>query len=87
MKTDFIRSGKKLFIPISAEFRGNFSIRKISRSRTKMKYKVRKGDSLYKIAKRFRVKVKDLKKWNVTGRYIKPGQMILIYTGSSKSSL
>lgn len=43
-------------------------------------YKVRKGDSLYVIAKRFKVELDALKKWNPTSsRLLKPGQMLTLY--------
>jgi len=44
-------------------------------------YKVRKGDSLSRIAGKFRVPVTDLRKWNTLpkGRYLQPGQRIKLY--------
>jgi len=42
-------------------------------------YKVKKGDSLAKIAKKFRVSVNALKKWNKIKGYIYPNQRIIIY--------
>tara|TARA_Y100001935_G_C17311140_1_gene516381 strand:+ start:4587 stop:5990 length:1404 start_codon:yes stop_codon:yes gene_type:complete len=80
LNSDLIRSGRKLFIPLSDMQRGDFSVRKLPGNRSKMQYKVKRGDSLYKIAKKFKVRVSDLRRWNVVGRYIKPGQRILIYT-------
>jgi membrane-bound lytic murein transglycosylase D len=42
-------------------------------------YRVRLGDSLWKIAKRFHVTVKELKDWNnLTGRRIKPGDLLTL---------
>jgi membrane-bound lytic murein transglycosylase D len=42
-------------------------------------YRVRFGDSLWKIAKRFNVTVKELKDWNnLTGRRIKPGDLLAL---------
>jgi membrane-bound lytic murein transglycosylase D len=42
-------------------------------------YKVRKGDSLYLIAKRFNVSVKQLQQWNPrAGKTIKPGQTLTL---------
>ena len=44
------------------------------------KYKVRKGDSLYLVAKRFNVEVKHLQRWNPrTGKALKPGQTLTVY--------
>ncbi|MGE8498098.1 MAG: LysM peptidoglycan-binding domain-containing protein [Pseudomonas sp.] len=42
-------------------------------------YKVRQGDSLYLIAKRFKVQMKHLKSWNPrTGSALKPGQTLTL---------
>jgi len=50
-------------------------------------YKVKRGDSLYKIARTFNVSVRRLKKWNNL-RYsrIYPGQRLKIYGSSAKVS-
>ncbi|QSX38797.1 lytic transglycosylase [Shewanella sedimentimangrovi] len=47
----------------------------------KVNYKVRSGDSLARIAKKFKVKVADLINWNGLGKdkYLKPGQMLKLY--------
>ena len=47
----------------------------------KLFYKVKKGDSLTAIAKRFQVGIKDIKVWNNihTQKYIKPGQLLTLY--------
>jgi len=42
-------------------------------------YKVKPGDSLASIAKKFRVSVKKLKRWNKIDKYIYPNQKIIIY--------
>ncbi|SDU93546.1 lytic transglycosylase domain-containing protein [Pseudomonas mucidolens] len=42
-------------------------------------YKVKKGDSLYLVAKRFNVKMQHLKRWNPrTSQALKPGQMLVV---------
>ena len=44
-------------------------------------YKVQKGDSLYLIAKRFKVPMKSLQNWNPkAGKALKPGQTITLYS-------
>ena len=47
----------------------------------KIRYKVRRGDSLSRIAKRFRVRVTDIVKWNaiVPERYLQPGQALTLF--------
>ncbi|MDO9625672.1 MAG: LysM peptidoglycan-binding domain-containing protein [Pseudomonas sp.] len=49
------------------------------RGTTATYYKVRKGDSLYAIAKRFKVEMQHLQRWNPrTGSAIKPGQTLTL---------
>ena len=43
-------------------------------------YKVSSGDSLYQIAQRFNVSVKDLQRWNaLKGSNLRPGQTLKLY--------
>ncbi len=43
-------------------------------------YRVRQGDSLYRIAKRFNVHMQHLQSWNPkTGKALKPGQTLTLY--------
>lgn len=52
----------------------------------KVRYKVRKGDSLSKIAKRYKVRIEDIKKWNkaTLGKYLKPNMQIILYVDGRK---
>ncbi|MCU1752281.1 transglycosylase SLT domain-containing protein [Pseudomonas sp. 6D_7.1_Bac1] len=44
-------------------------------------YKVKQGDSLYIVAKRFNVEMQHLKRWNPrVGQALKPGQMLTVYS-------
>ena len=47
----------------------------------KINYRVRQGDSLARISQRFNVPVVKLKQWNpkARGKYIQPGQMLVVY--------
>lgn len=47
----------------------------------RLSYRVRNGDSLWLIAKRFKVSVNDLRSWNNLrqGKYLQPGQKIMVY--------
>jgi membrane-bound lytic murein transglycosylase D len=46
-------------------------------------YRVRSGDSLYEIAKRFNVPMASLQTWNPnTGKSLKPGQTLTLYTAN-----
>jgi len=48
-------------------------------SKKPVQYKVKKGDSLYIVAKRFNVEMQHLKRWNPrTGMALKPGQMLVV---------
>jgi membrane-bound lytic murein transglycosylase D len=51
-------------------------------------YTVRKGDSLSRIANRFNVTVKDLRRWNTlpTGKYLQPGQHIKLYVDVTRQT-
>ena len=77
IKGSFIRAGKRLQIPLSG--RASDRARRIAAVHSKVRYKVREGDSLYKIARRFSVSIEDLKRWNQVGRYIRPGQHLTVY--------
>ncbi|MGO1657335.1 MAG: LysM peptidoglycan-binding domain-containing protein [Marinobacter sp.] len=54
--------------------RGKAMVRKVG-------YRVRKGDSLARIASRFSVNVRDIASWNDlnTARYLQPGQSLVLY--------
>jgi len=75
---DPLSVGKKLVLwtdnnlPTSAK--KNEVIRKLS-------YKVRRGDSLAKIASKFRVKIQDIARWNQinTKKYLQPGQALVLF--------
>ena len=50
-------------------------------------YTVRNGDSLSRIASKYRVDVKDLHRWNtIKGKYIKPGQRLKLYIDVTEQS-
>lgn len=46
-----------------------------------LKYKVRRGDSLYRIADKFDVKINDILSWNKLNKnkYLKPGQRLTLF--------
>jgi membrane-bound lytic murein transglycosylase D len=70
-----IRPGQRLVI--HARDSGNSSEKQI---RT-IKYTVRRGDSLYKIARKFDVSIQDVRRWNNLPRdkYLQPGQRLRLY--------
>jgi len=85
---DVLSVGKSLVIwtddPIAAavaNVAGPGEVRKVS-------YVVRRGDSLARIASRFRVTVNDLVGWNAISpeRYLQPGQQLVLYVDVTKQS-
>ena len=72
-----IRAGADLIIPLSSSPTLAFDASPAARHQ--VKYRVRKGDSLYRIARRFGVKVQDLKKWNrLASNRLQPGQTLTV---------
>jgi membrane-bound lytic murein transglycosylase D len=51
-----------------------------------LRYTVRKGDSLSRIADRFNIRVSDIKRWNRIGKYLQPGQKIKLYVDITRQS-
>ncbi len=60
----------------------------IGKTHQRLGYTVRDGDSLARIAQRFRVTVHNLKHWNNLrdGRYLRPGQRLTLYVDVTKQS-
>jgi membrane-bound lytic murein transglycosylase D len=57
-------------------------------TQSRLHYKVRRGDSLSRIAQRFKVSVADLKRWNtIKGKYLQPGQRIRLYVDVTEQTL
>jgi membrane-bound lytic murein transglycosylase D len=52
-----------------------------SASLKKLRYKVRSGDSLYRIASKFDIKISDILTWNKLNakKYLKPGQRLTLF--------
>ncbi|MBD1553423.1 lytic transglycosylase domain-containing protein [Pseudomonas typographi] len=57
------------------------SSRKVAANKQRAtQYRVREGDSLYQVAKRFNVQAQHLKRWNPqVAKALKPGQMLTVY--------
>jgi membrane-bound lytic murein transglycosylase D len=51
-----------------------------------LRYTIRKGDSLSRIADRFNISVADIKRWNRIGKYLQPGQKIKLYVDLTRQS-
>lgn len=78
LKDSRIRAGKNLLIPLS-ESATAAALGSNRQAQQRLRYRVRKGDSLYTIARRFQVSVTDLKRWNRVGRYIRPGEKLTVF--------
>jgi len=53
----------------------------------KVSYKVRKGDSLHRIADKFQLRVNDILRWNKlnTSKYLQPGQSLTLFVDVTKT--
>ena len=57
-------------------------------TRSSLRYKVRQGDSLARIAQRFKVSISDLRKWNtLDGGYLQPGQRLQLFVDVTEQTL
>lgn len=88
--TDPLRPGKKLVIWTNAANTGTAS-RYAPPSRSKIRkvgYRVRKGDSLARIAGKFNVTVKQIVTWNNIDpkKYLKPGQKLKLHVDVTNGS-
>ncbi|KZM38960.1 lytic transglycosylase [Marinomonas sp. SBI22] len=75
---DPLFAGQKLVVWLKGEKRVNSTGRSVTK---KIIYTIRPGDSLAKVAGKFRVKLADIKKWNpkVTGqKYVQPGDRLTL---------
>jgi membrane-bound lytic murein transglycosylase D len=82
-----IRAGKVLMIPLSDSVVAATSSPRLGIPRSRVRYQVRKGDSLYKIARKFQVKVADLRRWNSVDRYLQPGQRLTVFVDPTRQTL
>ena len=78
IRNDQIYIGRKLtiYVPI------NFDETNYKKNYTrKIAYYVKRGDALSKIAHKYNVSVRNIKKWNnLKSNTIRPGQKLIIYT-------
>lgn len=89
---DPLKTGQKLVIWTQADSKrssaSHFTGPSPMHTNRKINYVVRRGDSLAGIAKRFRVSVSELVKWNRLPRdkYLQPGQYIKLFIDITKQS-
>ena len=77
---DILRAGQKLVIWTKKHITPKINSSLVGDFIRSVRYRVRNGDSLYRIAKRFNVSIRDLNRWNPNkGKYLQPGQTIKVY--------
>lgn len=74
-----IRAGRDLLIPLSDLVGSGPVTASNGQGRQRVRYQVRRGDSLYAIARRFQVSIADLRRWNRVGRYLQPGDRLTVF--------
>ncbi len=81
---DYLRVGQKLTLPGSSASPMAVSASREAQIR-KVRYGVRQGDSLARIASKFNVRVNDIIGWNKLNAkdYLQPGQTLLLYINAS----
>jgi membrane-bound lytic murein transglycosylase D len=92
--TTRIRAGRYLLVPVAAKDASRYAVlnRRLHQAGTsgrKTSYKVQNGDSLWVIANRHQVSVKQLIKWNRlnSGSLIRPGQQLVIWKNGKGTPL
>jgi membrane-bound lytic murein transglycosylase D len=74
LTTDTLQIGQKLIIEHSTAISGTQNTRRLF-------YRVRRGDSLYLIAEKFDLSIRDITRWNKISRneYLQPGQRLTLF--------
>jgi len=84
---DPLKKGQKLVIWTSGSRTGSVKTHNPNSTVKSIHYTVRNGDSLSRIASKYRVNVKDLHRWNtIKGKYIQPGQRLKLYIDVTEQS-
>jgi peptidoglycan lytic transglycosylase D len=89
-----IREGRSLIVPTASRSLGDYRLsadmrssmrRRIPGSGSKIVYRVRRGDSLWAISRRFEVSVNKLARWNGLAKssVLRPGQKLVIWRGKA----
>ncbi|MCK5648619.1 MAG: LysM peptidoglycan-binding domain-containing protein [Gammaproteobacteria bacterium] len=86
---DTLSIGQKLLISKQTVMKKTPPIETQAIERQAINYKVKSGDSLYKISKQFKVTINDLKHWNrlTLKKYLKPGQELKVFTITSSNPI
>ncbi len=87
---DPLKKGQRLVIWVKKPSSSTLSLLDLQPGGTQssLHYRVRQGDSLARIAQRFKVTIADLRKWNtLDGKYIQPGQRLKLYVDVTEQTL
>ncbi|MEZ7198867.1 lytic transglycosylase domain-containing protein [Pseudodesulfovibrio karagichevae] len=82
LRSSRLKVGQKLYIPNSTEAATKQAVKEAGKVKAQLvQYKVRRGDNLYSISRKFGVKVSDLCHWNAisTSTTIYEGQKLKVY--------
>lgn len=83
---DTLKIGQKLVMWNSSKHPIRDPLLSASKKNQTVHYTVRKGDSLYLVALRFKVSVNDLKRWNgLNKKYLQPGDRLKIVVDVTRS--
>ncbi|PCI22838.1 MAG: lytic transglycosylase [Piscirickettsiaceae bacterium] len=83
---DTLRIGQKLTIWQRNQRTSTHDNFKSTFKNQTIRYTVRNGDSLYLISKRFKVSIKDLRRWNsFNNKYLRPGRTLKIIVDVTRS--
>ena len=92
-----IRAGKHLLIPVASKNESDYSLsvaqrlldkQSVSRKGNKIEYIVNAGDTLWDIAKQYKVSYKKIARWNsmAPGDTLRPGQKLVIWSSKPSSN-
>ena len=98
IKGNMIRAGDKLMIPTASQSLANYSLssdsrldarQKVQRGDNKVNYKVRSGDSFWKISRQYKVNLRKLAAWNGMAPTdpLKVNQKLVIWTKQPINSI
>jgi membrane-bound lytic murein transglycosylase D len=99
LSSNTIRIGQKLMIPMPSRGAEHYSLSadqrlasiqsstQGKRSRNKINYQVRRGDSMWKISRKFHVTVKQIAQWNGLSPKdpLRPGMKLAVWTDSTSA--
>jgi len=81
VRGNLIRAGDTLMIPGGGDWARSLALAREGSTGVRRGYTVRRGDSLYEIARRFDVTIDDIVTWNDLDprRYLQPGQALTLF--------